>query len=158
MSGRNNIRGGLIWRFGIVILRRRFTTMIKYIAIAATENKIIENWGGTSKFSNQAISGLAKSAKNKLIFLDFDTDRQIGKIISAENLNGKLSVIFEINHDHIIDNRQRLVPGFVVDVDSWDENENHMHRIIKKAESVGYGLTYNPAERDLPEIKKHNEN
>ena len=128
--------------------------MNKYIAIAATNKAIVENWGGTSRFTNDAITQLAETAHGKPVLFDFDEDVRIGRVVSAKNVNGKLVVTFEIEPDYVIDNKQRLVPGFIVDTYDWDEHKKGILRTIKKAKSISYGLTCSPAEKDLPEIFK----
>ena len=125
--------------------------MIKYIAISATKNTVCESWGGTSKFTNEAITQLAATAAGKPVFIDFNEENQVGHIISAQNKNGELVVLFNVSAKYIIVESQRLVPAFIVHKDEWN-NEN---RIIKNVESISYGLTCEPTERNLPKIKKY---
>ena len=128
--------------------------MKKYMAVAATTDKCVENWGGTSEFTNKAISQLADSAIGKLVLLDFDETKRVGKIIESKNENGDLVIKFVIEDKNFdVDIKMRCVPGFKVDSDKWVEPKEGVHRIIDEAESISYGLTYKPAEKDLPEIK-----
>ena len=133
----------------------------KYIAIAATSDRVTEDWGGTSEFTDEALTQLASSAINKPVLLHFDKTLQVGKVISAKNDNGKLTVVFEDDGKANINPRYlddiKLVPGFIAKQDQWDESKSVIHRIIKKAESVDYGLTHTPLEENLPLIEKYNE-
>ena len=129
--------------------------MTKYIAIAATNKSVIENWNGTSRFTNNALTQLAGTVSGKLVLYDFDENRKIGKVISGENDNGKLKIIVEMNDDFVVEDKHRIVPSFIVNQDGWDDIDNDcLHRTIKNAESMSYGLTEKPAEQGLPEIEK----
>lgn len=125
--------------------------MIKHLAIAATKNTVCEDWGGTSEFTDEAITQLANTAEGKPVSIDFNEESQVGHIVSAQNKNGELVVLFNVSAKYIIVESQRLVPSFMVHKDEWI-NEN---RIIRNVESISYGLTCNPTEKDLPKIKKY---
>lgn len=130
--------------------------MTKYIAISATCKKINEGGGIKSSFANKALTQLAETAKGQPVLINFDTENQIGKIVSGQNDHGQLIIIFEtIDHYHI-DSEQRLVPGFLVFQDGWNENKDgkKFERIINEVESHAYGLTETPLEKNLPKIKK----
>ena len=109
------------------------TKVNKYIAVAATTKKVTEDWAGTSQLTDEAITQLAVSAIGKPVLLGFDEERQVGKIISGKNDNGRLVVEFSVTERVTIDK---------------------LHRTIKQAESISYGLTHHPIEQDLPEIEK----
>lgn len=129
--------------------------MIKYIAISATKEKIVENHYGTSQFSNKAITQMAKTSIGKPVLLDFDEEKQIGTVISGKNDNGKLVIVFKINNDYIIHEKRRLVPGYITGGGIWTETKNEgFCRLIEKAESHSFGLTFTPKEFNLPKIKK----
>ncbi len=129
--------------------------MIKYIVISATNKTVIENWGGTSKFTDDALTQLAETVSGKLVLFDFNPEKPIGRIISGKNDNGNLTIIAEINDDFDVKDTHRLVPGFIVNQDKWDDIDNGWpHRTIKNVESMAYGLTEKPAEQNLPKIER----
>ncbi len=128
--------------------------MKKYIAVAATKNKVTENWPGTSEFSDGALSSLAKTAPGRRVLVGFDKKRPIGNIIDAENKNGRLIITVELDN-FPLKPEHRIVPCFVVHDDTWgDLDAEQIRRIIKTAESCDYGLTVTPLETDLPEIEE----
>jgi len=128
--------------------------MAKYMAVAATKNKCTENWGGTSEFTDEALSQLAETAPGKLILLDFNPEQRVGVVLSAKNDNGNLIIEADINDEFIVHKSYRIVPGFIVHKDVWENLDSGIvHRIIKNAESVDYGITIAPAEQGLPGIK-----
>ena len=128
--------------------------MKKYIAVSATRNKVIENWGGTSVFTDEALTQLAETVSGKLVLDNFDQEKPVGKVVSGKNDDGKLTIIVEIDDNFIIWDKHRIVPGFIVNQDNWDESGKDVHRTIRDVESGNYGLTDQPAEQDLPEIKE----
>jgi len=128
--------------------------MTKYTAVAATTNKCMENWGGTSEFTDEALSQLAETAPGKLVLLDFNPEKRVGVVLSAKNDNGKLIIEVDINAEFIVHEPYRIVPGFIAHKDDWENlDSSTVHRIIKNAESVDYGITTTPTEQGLPEIK-----
>jgi len=128
--------------------------MGKYIAVAATKNKAIEDWGGISEYTDNALTELAESAIDKAILIDFDETRQIGKIVSAKNDDGKLVLMVDIENKFIIKPSHRIVPGHYVKSNNWKRSIKGFHRIIESVESTSYGLTHTPCEKGLPEIKR----
>ncbi len=129
--------------------------MTKYIAVSATSKTVVENWGGTSRFTDDALTQLAETVSDKLVLFDFNPEKPIGKIVSGKNDNGKLTIIAEIDYDFDVKDTYRLVPGFIVNQDEWDdESEKEIHRTIKNVESMAYGLTEKPAEQGLPKIER----
>ena len=140
---------------GVEFTTERRQKMKKYIAVAATKNKVTENWPGTPEFSDSALSSLAKTAPGKRILLEFDEEKPIGSIVDAENKNGRLVLTVELRDGFQLDTKHRIVPCFVVHDDTWgDLDAAQVRRIIKTAESFDYGLTITPLETDLPEIKE----
>lgn len=128
--------------------------MIRYSTVAATCNKVFENWDGTSEFTDEAILQLAKTAPGNLILYDFNQEKVIGRIISANNNEGSLVIEADIVEKIKINKLHRIVPGFIVDMDEWGEDSQGLHRKIQNVKSSAYGLTENPIEKDLPEIEK----
>ena len=128
---------------------------MRYEAVAATTKKVEESRGGTFQFSNKALTQLAETALNKLVTMDFNVTRPIGKIVSARNDEGKLVVTFETPNPIVLSSEDRVVPGFVADHDEWQEDPRS--RIIHEATSFSYGLTGTPVEKDLPEIREDKE-
>jgi len=127
--------------------------MKRYKAVAATINKTIESWGGTSEFTEEALKQLSKTAFDKPVLIGFDPARAVGKVVFAVVEDGKLIVEVDLDEGYTINQKERLVPDFVVDIDEWKEGAG-IHRIIRKASSFAYGLTESPCEKDLPEIVK----
>lgn len=125
---------------------------MKYKAISATTNKIKESFGGTSEFTFNALDQLAASAKGKPVLLEFNINRKLGTVESGFVEGNKLIIIFNLDCD-IVNPDCRLVPGFQVDKDSWEEGEN-IHRIIDNTIMLSCGLTMEPLEIDLPEIER----
>ena len=128
--------------------------MNNYIAVAATTNETAESWGGTSEFTDEAITQLAMTAIGKPVLIDFDRGREVGRVVSCKNAEGRLIVEFSVTEGAVIDKLLRLVPGYIVERDVFKENNRGIHRTINKAKSTDYGLTYKPCEKDLPEIAK----
>jgi len=129
--------------------------MTQYIAIAATNKSVTENWNGTSRFTNSALTQLAETVSGKLVLDNFDREKPIGKIVSGKNDNGKLVIVAEIDYDFEVKSIHRIVPGFIVNQDGWDDIDNDCpHREIQNVKSMDYGLTEKPAEQDLPKLKK----
>jgi len=127
--------------------------MAKYTAVAATKNKCVENWDGTSEFTDEALSQLAETAPGKLVLLDFNPEQRVGVVLSAKNDNGRLILSVDLDDSVAIHKSDRIVPGYIVGKDEWDESRDQLHRIIKAAESISYGITRAPVEKDLSEIK-----
>ena len=135
--------------------------MKKYMAISATTDKCGDSFGGTSEFTKEALSQLAKTAPQKPIFIDNGV-KKIGEVLSAKNDNGSLILELYLDDDIAIYKLDRIVPNFVVKEDDWSESVDDVvwcvdvgddvHRIIKSAESVSYVITKTPVEQKLPEI------
>ena len=127
--------------------------MAKYTLTAATVNKCVER-DITSEFTDSALSQLAETAPQKLIFYNFDNEEQVGRVLSAKNDNGELVLEVFIDDAFAVNESDRIVPCFCVESDEWIEmDDTQPHRIIKHAYSVSYGITRTPAEQGLSEIK-----
>ena len=136
--------------------------MKKYMAISATTDKCGDSFGGTSEFTKEALSQLAKTAVLKPVYVGNSMEK-VGNILSAKNDNGSLMVEFEINDNIAISELDRIVPSFVIKEDEWSEPVGDVvwcvdipddaHRTIKGAESICYIITKTPVEQELPEIK-----
>jgi len=137
--------------------------MAKYTAVAATTGEVLESWGGRSQFTESALSQLAETAVDKPVLLNFDETRKVGTVLSAKTDKGKLIVCIDLFDSAVLDKLavpnkdDRLVPGFVVDTDEWESHRLPATRIIKSAKSSSYGLTRDPVEKNLPELKKTDE-
>ncbi len=139
------------------LAKKGMDSMGKYLAVAATNKKVKEDWGGISIFADSALDQMAESAPGKPILIDFDTGKQVGGVVSAKNDHGKLCVIIDIKKEYSISKHQRLAPGFFVSQDEWtglDGEDWEIHRTIQGADIYAFGLTLAPAEKDLPEIEK----
>jgi len=123
--------------------------MNKYIAVAATTKRMKESWHGTSEFTDNAITKLAITAIGKPVLKEFDKAKIIGEIISAKNKNGKLIINVNINSNEMIASHHRIVPGFIVERDSWNESTEKIHRVIDEVKSACYGLTEHPIDNNL---------
>ncbi len=131
--------------------------MSKYLAVAATNKKVLENYG-TSEFTNGALDLLAASACGKPVYSAGIVTYSIGTVISAKNDHGKLCVVIDIKDEcsYSIRKGEGLALDFRVSQDEWidiDNKERRPHRTIIKAETFGFNLTLHLAEK-LPEIKK----
>jgi len=127
--------------------------MAKYKAVAATSMKVFENWG-TSEFTDKALSVLAETSEGKPVFRDFNNGVRIGVVVSATIKDGRLIIVVNMDDSCAIHKNDRIVPGFIVSEDCWEEIDGKIvHRKIECVESVNYGLTKHPVERELPEIE-----
>ena len=128
--------------------------MKKYKGVAATTDKTKENWNGTSEFTDEALTELANTAQGCPVSLNFDETKEIGKILCAQNNNGKIEIKFELNDEFELTDEHRIVPCYLCIADHWEETGDDVHRKINSAKSISYGITLTPIEKNLPPIEK----